>query len=94
MRISFVCESTSASSVEMCSQTCIKRSPLGQRKGGLLRQVTCDKQNENTNYVVGHSIILWSQDLNMMETFTNRALVKPKLIPPTKSEQSPLTSND
>jgi len=22
------------------SQTCIKRSPLGQRKGGILRQVT------------------------------------------------------
>jgi len=60
---------------------------LGQRKSGLLRQVTCDKQNENTNYVVGHSIFLWSQDLNMMKIFTNRALVKPKLIPPTKSEQ-------
>jgi len=23
------------------SQTCIKRSPLGQRKSGLIRQVTC-----------------------------------------------------
>jgi hypothetical protein len=33
-------QSKSTESLQKYSQTCVKRSPMGQRKSGLIRQVT------------------------------------------------------
>jgi hypothetical protein len=42
-----------------CSQTCIKRSPLGQRKSGFLRQVTSYKRFNSCEIIYDRTRKMW-----------------------------------
>ena len=45
--------------IPMYSQTCIKRSPLGQRKSGLIRQVTSQKSFNSYEIFYGRTRKRW-----------------------------------